>query len=366
MIRILHVVSILDVGGMESYIMNMYRRIDRTKIQFDFLVHHKRRGFFEDEIEALGGHVYHASLLDDFNLVKYIRFLRQLYAGEPQYRIVHGHLGSTAYWYLGQAKRMGIPWRILHAHCPGHTRTLKGYMKHLLFRFSPAFANISFACSQQAGKYQFQERPFELIPNGVDVERFRFSQEKREQMRSQLNLDGRFVVGHVGRFYYVKNHEYILKVFAALKKKVPEAILLLLGEGMLQENIKQLAHEMQLDDSVRFLGLQSDCAPYYQAMDAFILPSLYEGLPLAGIEAQCAKLPCFLADTMSPEARICPMTKFLSIAPDCVDQWADELEKISRQTPDRNENTCDMSAFDVSVSTSNMIDRYQKLWESAL
>lgn len=364
MIRILHVVSVMDVGGMESYIMNMYRRIDRTQVQFDFLVHHMRRGAFEDEIEALGGHVYHLSVIDDLNLLKYKRDLRALFSAHPEYRIVHGHLGSTAYWYLGEAKRQGVPWRILHSHCPGRINTLKGYVKHMLFYLSPVHANIHLACSDNAGRYQFRKGAFEVVPNGIDVPRFRFSAQSRQEVRSRLGIDDRFVVGHVGRFYYEKNHAYMLDILRALKEKAPDAMLMLLGEGKLMEDIRRRAQEMSLEDSVLFMGLQKDCAPYYQAMDAFIMPSIYEGLPLAGIESQCASLPCLYSDTVSAEAKISPLTQYLPIGEENVGRWAEELLRIRACGPDRAGFQCDCGAFDTAVSARKMVRRYQTLWES--
>lgn len=364
MIRILHVVSIMDIGGMESFIMNMYRNIDRSKMQFDFLVHHRRRGVFEDEIKALGGHVYHTSLMDDWNLFEYIKELRKLFAEHPEYKVVHGHLGSTAYLYLGIAKRYGVPWRILHSHCPGCIHTLKGYIKHLLFYLSPIHANVAWACSTEAGKYQFKKREFEVIPNGVNVARFTYSAEMRENKRRELGFEDKFVIGHVGRFYYEKNHEYMLKIFDQLKKLVSNAAMVLVGDGLLRQQIKEKAKEMGLDDSILFAGIQKECSPYYQAMDAFIMPSVYEALPLTGIEAQCAALPCLFSDTVSHEVSLGVRTQFLSIGDENVGRWVDELVKI-RQSKERRE-VCIPNAdrFDSAKRTRDIVARYEKMWES--
>ena len=362
MIRILHVVSVLDVGGMESYIMNMYRQADRSQIQFDFLVHHKKRGVFEDEIESLGGRIYHTSLMDDGNLPRYLHTVDRLFSEHPEYRIVHGHLGSTAVWYLGAAERHGVPWRIMHNHCPSYVHSLKGYAKDILFRFSPRHANIYLACSQTAGEYMFKDKPFEVIPNGIDVARFRFSQEERDRVRRKLGLENKFVVGHVGRFYYEKNHEYLLKIFRKLKEEKPTAVLLLLGEGVLMDKIKEEARKLGLEDSVLFMGLIRDCAPYYHAMDAFVMPSLYEGLPLTGVEAQCSALPCLFSNTVSPEIHLTPDVCFLPIGEENIGLWSDALMGISRKTLDRSILHPAVSAFDSKVGTEKMIERYQSLW----
>lgn len=364
MIRILHVVSVMDVAGMESYIMNMYRQIDRSRFQFDFLVHHKRRGAFEDEIEALGGRVHHMTVLDDFNLIKYIRDLRALYKAHPEYRIVHGHLGSMAYWYLGEAKRCGVPWRILHSHVPGHMNTLKGYVKHMLFYLSPLYANIRYACSKEAGEYQFKNSAFTVIPNGVDTARFRYSAARREAAREAMNLQGRFVVGHVGRFTGEKNHPYMLSILAELRKTVPNAVLMLVGQGPRMQEIRELTKTMGLEDAVMFMGLQKDTPPFYQAMDAFFMPSLYEGLPLAAIEAQCAGLPCLLTETASPETAISPLTAYLPIGEENVRRWAQTLEAVYTNPTDRNGLIVNSDAYDSSAGTQRMAETYLKLLES--
>ena len=361
MIRVLHVVSVMDMGGMENYIMNLYRNMDRSRIQFDFLVHHGRRGYFEDEIEALGGHVYHTTLMDDFNLPRYLRSLEDVFR-PGEYRIVHGHLGSTAYWYLGAAARHGVPHRILHSHCPGHPNNLKGYAKHILFHFSPIHATIRLACSGPAGAYQFRRQAFEIVPNGIDVERFRFSAAQRERTRRELGLEGRFVVGHVGRFFTEKNHAYLLRIFRLVKNQCPDAVLLLLGDGALQPQMKALARQLGLEEDVRFLGVVGDCAPCYQAMDVFVLPSLYEALPLTGIEAQCAGLPCLFADTVSAETSLGDGVEFLPIGQGSERLWAERLTQLHAQRPDRRGLPEGAMRFDARSGAQRMAARYETLW----
>lgn len=362
MMRILHVVSVMDMGGMENYIMNLYRKIDRSKLQFDFLVHHGRRGVFEDEIEVLGGRVYHTTLMDDFNLVRYIQDLNKLFR-HTEYQIVHGHLGSTAFFYLGVAKHHGVSARILHSHCPGHPNTVKGYIKHVLFYLSPIYANVRLACSAQAGKYQFRNATFEIVPNGIDVDRFRFDENVRNDVRRKLGLERCFVVGHVGRFYYEKNHAYLLRIFQELKKQEPDAVLLLLGDGVLMEQTRAQARTMGLEDSVRFMGVICDCAPYYQAMDAFVLPSIYEALPLTGIEAQCAGLPCLFSEEVSSEVKLDAQAAFLPIGFENVQMWVDKLVEVQKQGIARHRPLLGAERFDAGINAQKMVARYEALWE---
>lgn len=363
MIRILHVVSVMDVGGMESFIMNLYREIDRNAIQFDFLVHHGRRGAFEDEIESLGGHVYHTTVLDDGDLVSYVCRLRELFRAHPEYRIVHGHLGSMAPWYLGEAERAGVPWRILHSHCPARIRTLKGNIKHVLFFFSPRHANIRFACSETAGRYQFRKQDFEIIPNGIDVRRFLFNEEKRNSLRARSGLEGHFVVGQVGRFYYEKNQMFTLKAFSLLLKKQPNAVLLLLGDGSLRQQAERFAAQLHIEDKVRFMGLQRDPAPFYMAMDAFVMPSAYEALPLAGIEAQCAGLPCLFSEGVSRETDLGCKCSFLPISENAEELWAETLLSVSEQATDRTKYSNRVWEYDMHGIAGEMEQRYLRLLE---
>lgn len=359
--RVLHVVSILDRGGMENYIMNIYRHIDREKIQFDFLVHHMRRGQLEDEIENLGGTIYHASVLDDFNICQYKKYLKSIYAN-GQYQIVHGHLGSTAYWYLGEAERSGIPWRILHSHCASHTKSLKGYAKWAMFQFSPIHANVRLACSEEAGKYLFKKSTFEKALNGIDVDHFLYSDIVRRNVRSKLGIQNNFVVGHVGRFTSEKNHSFIIQVFKKLKESIPNALLLLIGDGQLKEKIEQKVVALGIQNSVLMMGIQFDCSPFYQAMDAFILPSIYEGLPLSGIEAQCAALPCLFSDNVSKEVQISFSSSFLPIGIKNTGIWVDALTKIQGQHIERNLQKIDASRFDAVTIAKSMEQRYATLW----
>lgn len=364
MIRILHVVSVMDVGGMESFIMNMYRRMDRTAIQFDFLVHHKRRGAFEDEIERLGGRVYHLSLMDDFNLPKYLRQLKRLFDDHPEYRVVHGHLGSTAFFYLGEAARHGLHGRILHSHTAACDRTVKGFIKKQLFRIAPRYANVRLACSDKAGKCLFPHTDFEFVPNGIDANAFRYDPVRRNEMRKWLGVANNVVYGLVGRMHSAKNHAFLLDVFANVRKGMPEARLLLVGDGELMEAVRGRAERLGLMDSIIFAGLQMNAADWYQAMDVFAMPSLFEGLPLTGVEAQCAGLPCFFSDQITREAAVSDRAVFLPIGSENIDRWAKALTDAALHI----ENRCDALPeralqFDIGSVADAMARRYQQLWK---
>lgn len=365
MIRILHVVSIMDVGGMETYIMNMYRCMDRSKYQFDFLVHHMRRGVYEDEIESLGGKIYHLSVLDDFNFLKFRNDLNRLFRDHPEYRIVHGHLGSTAYWYLGAAQKNGVPWRILHGHIADYPRTGKGVIKHMLFHFSPKNSNVHLACSTEAGKYLFSKEEFEVIPNGINTGLFHFSEEKRDQIRRKLDIGNSFVLGHVGRLDIQKNHKYIVSVFCEVKKHIPDAKLLLIGKDVLPSNISAFIPECIPEDDIIMPGLISDVSSYYSAMDVFVMPSLFEGLPLVGVEAQCSSLPCLFSDKVSAEVKLSENVRFLPIERENIEDWTAEILKIYKKRGSNREVVSDaVKKYDVKDNTEKMLHRYEHMLES--
>lgn len=356
MIRVLQVVSVMDAGGMENYIMNIYRKIDRTKVQFDFLVHHKREGFFDKEIKGLGGRIFYCSMLDDKNIFRYISDLNKIFT-ENNYKIVHGHLSSLALMYLGIAKKHKVPYRIAHSHGAGHLKSIKGYAKYFMFKGAKIFANKYYACSSDAGKYLFGNKKFEFLPNGVNPNRFVFNQSNREEIRNQYNLNDKFVIGHTGRFNLQKNHIFLLNVFKLFHDKTPNAHLLLLGGGELEDIIKSETNRLGLNDFVIFAGVQKECEKYYHAMDVFVLPSLFEGLPVTGIEAQYAGLPCIFSDEISKEVKITDDVQFIGISNNDKQHWVSAFEKSADTNIDRFPKiNCDI--YNVNVSSADMQKRY--------
>ena len=362
-VRILQVVASLNAGGMENYIMNLYRMIDRSKVQFDFVVHHAAIGLYEEEIKEMGGKIYHFTVLDDKNVFKYISELNAFFEMHKEYRIIHGHLSSLAVLYLGAAKRHGIPWRIAHSHGAGFLHTLKGVAKYLLFRTTKWNANVRLACSTEAGRYLYGKDTFEFVPNGVDISRFAFDEKKRVEMRKELGINHEYVIGHVGRFNLQKNHEYLLRIFKEVQARVPDTKLLLLGDGELFSNIQKLAEELGITNDTIFAGVHKDVEDYYQAMDIFVLPSLFEGLPVTGIEAQYSGLPCLFSDEITREVRISNDVQFLKIENEKMGLWVDSLVK-KEVNRDRNNVEIVTNKFDMSFVAKSMEERYLTLWKA--
>lgn len=315
----------MQAGGLENFIMNLYRNINREKIQFDFLVHYKERKHFDDEIEELGGKIYRMTLRDDNNIFKYMVDLNSFYKQHPEYKIIHCHMSSIGFINFLIAKKNGIKVRIAHSHNSNTEKNIKGFIKSILIKPLKYISTYNFACSTEAGKFLYGKHHFEVIPNAIDLKLYQFNSEIRKQEREKLNIEDKLVVGHIGRFELQKNHKYIIDIFKEVLKKDPSAILLLAGDGSLYKKIKTYVKELNLESNVKFLGVIKDAYRLYQAMDCFVLPSFFEGLPVVGIEAQASGLICLFSNTTTKEVQISQLTKFLGINKEDIEQWKENI-----------------------------------------
>lgn len=307
-IRILHAVSKMDGGGIENFIMNVYRNIDRTKIQFDFLDHTEENGAFDKEIILLGGRIFKLKKLSSKYFLSYQKDLKKFFKAHGGYKIIHSHLNLLSAFTLKGAQKAGIKTRIAHSHTncllnTGLKKMIKLYAKSQINKY----ATVRFACSKEAALWQFGKSADKtlIIPNAVNLETFKFSAEKRVKMRKQLCIDeNTFLFGHSGGFREVKNHRFLIDVFSAIKQKNKNSKLLLIGGGELKAATEARAEAAGLSESVIFTGSVPNVFDYLCAMDAFIFPSVYEGLGISVIEAQVSGLPCFVSDKVPQEAQI--------------------------------------------------------------
>lgn len=316
MIRVLQCVNNMHRAGLETMLMNYYRNMDRTKIQFDFLTHRPFRSDYDDEIVSLGGRVYYAPRLYPQNYPKYFSYMKEFFATHPEYQIVHSHIDSMSYLPLLAAKKAGIPVRIAHSH---NTRIDKDFKYPLKCFFRSRITDVAthfFACGDEAGKFLFKNTDFTVIPNAVDSQKFLFNQDVREQKRTELGLSDKFVIANVGRFENAKNQQFLISLMPQLLEQNPNAILMLVGEGNLLEKCVNSAKRYGVSDKVMFLGKRSDVNELYQAMDVFVMPSLFEGVPLVGIEAQFASLPCIFSQNVPKEVNISDTAEFVPVSKD--------------------------------------------------
>lgn len=395
---VLHVNGRLDRGGAESRIMDLYRAIDREKVQFHFVEHTTDRCAYEEEIESLGGKVYHLPRFNMINIVAYRKAWKELLQAHTEIQTVHGHMTSTAGIYLPIAKKIGKK-TIAHARSAGVEPGVKGKLTRFLRRNLWKQADTLLTCSKEAGISVFGKQAVDagmvrFFPNAIPVDKFAFQQEVRKQVRDELGLliekrkrastelnpiyesiettdkaetdnlhcgklkidDNTFVLGHVGRFSPVKNHKYLLQIMVAYCKKNPNTVLLLLGDGPTMEETKAQAKEMGIADKVLFLGNHSDVYRYYNAMDCFLLPSFYEGLPGTAIEAQACGLPGLLSDTITREAAVTELMEYVNIT-ESPEVWAEKLETIQKKTIDARENYANAvkaAGFDVAEQAEKL------------
>lgn len=329
-IRIAQIMGKWVGGGVESVVMNYYRHIDRNKIQFDFICDDDSTNIPYEEIENLGGKVI---LIPPYQKIfKYHKKLKKVLK-EGNYKIVHSHVNTLSVFSLWAAKSAGIPVRIAHSHSTTNKKEKKkNLLKQVLRPFSKVFATDYMCCSELAGRWQFGNKEYDngnvyLLNNAIDLEKFKYDEKVRKSKRKELNIDDdTLVIGHIGRFVPVKNHDFLLDIFEKINIKHADSILLLAGQGPLEQKIKNKVKKLNLNEKVKFLGQRNDVSELYQAFDVFLLPSLYEGLPVVGIEGQASSLLCYFSDEMTKETKILDTTKFMSIS-QSAELWSDDILK---------------------------------------
>lgn len=358
-LRILQIVPNMHSAGIENWIMNIYRNIDRDKIQFDFLVHYTKHFDFDDEIEKRGGKIYRLSVREDNNIKKYIKDLDIFFKNHKEYKVIHSHMPSLAYIHLGIARRNKVEHRFLHSHNAFSSRNLKGHMKAIMSKIAKYNATELLACSKKAGAFQYGKKSFRVINNAIELEKFVYSENVRNEIRDSLGLSNRFIIGHIGRFNVQKNHAFIINIMSVLKELDEDFHLLLLGSGEKREEIEKLVAEKKLTQKVTFLGVRSDANKFYQAFDTFILPSLHEGLPVVGVEAQAADLPVIFSSEVTDEAKLIEKTKFLPID-DGLECWISEILSVKHLSLERKNNFIELTkqGYNVKREASELINMY--------
>lgn len=364
MIRILQCVNYMHRAGLETMLMNYYRNINRDKIQFDFLTHRPNRSDYDDEIESLGGKVFYAPRLYPQNYPAYFRWMRLFFREHPEYIIMHSHIDSMSYLPLLAGKFSKVPIRIAHSHNTAIDRDFKYILKQC-FRYGiNSVSTHRLACGEEAGKFLFRNKDFKVIPNAIDAKRFLFSKEVRSRKRLELNLTDKFVVGHIGRIVYQKNHKFLISIFNELQKKCPNSVLLLIGVGELEEDVRKQVTKLGIESKVKFLGNRSDVYELYQVMDAFVLPSFFEGIPVVGIEAQYADLPCFFSDKISSEVKFNKKSQFLPLTLKA-EEWAECILQTTNIINRRKIEDIQNSIYNIDHTYKMLEEYYLGLVEKA-
>ena len=362
-IHVLHVVGQMNFGGTEAFLMNLLRTIDREKYQFDFVEQTDKECAHDKEILSLGSTIYRCPHIGLITLGSYRKWWREFFAEHPEYSIVHGHSRGSAPIYMREAHRAG---RIVVAHCHNNSygNGIGGAIRYFWQRPLLHLGDYNFACSYDSGVSQYgKNATFDVINNGIITEKFKWNPSARRQVRERYGIsDDKLVIGNVARFEQQKNHSFLISIFKAIHDRNDQTRLMLIGTGTLEGEIRNAVDQVGLNESVLFIGNRGDVCDYYQAMDAFLLPSLFEGLGIVNIEAQTAGLPCFASDkVVAPECKITELMHFIPLD-HSPEQWADEiLETISLQGPRKDHShEVQEAGFDISETAERLCRFYRK------
>lgn len=346
------VFTILNRGGAETMVMNYFRAIDRSKVTFDFLVHRREKGAYEDEIERLGGRIFRLPALNALNMFSYNKAVSRFFDTHPEYRMVHGHCSELGYFIYRQAHKRGFEFIAAHAHNSPAGFDLKMPFRNMLKHLMRPHLTHYFTCGQESARWLFGHKLAKkaiFLPNAIDARLFSFDSAKREEVRLQQGWNQRFVVGNISRFSPQKNHTFLIDVFVEILRREPSALLVLVGSGgSLKERIKEKAERLGIGDNVRFMGIRSDIPELLQGMDVFVFPSFFEGLGIAQLEAQATGIRVINSTAIPQEGIIIPEIVDLLALSLSAHEWAEKTLQATKkhQRKDRYEEIA-QSGFDI-------------------
>lgn len=366
--RVIHNIASLHFGGAQTFIMNIYNNIDREKVQFDFVVIPEERKDLYEVIESMGGHIFVCPRYNGKNHFTYCKWWNEFFSEHPEYHVIHGHVRSTAAIYLNIAKKHGLI-TIAHSHSTSNGKGITAIVKNILQFPIRNIADYLFACSDKAGiwlygKKAIYKQNYKMIPNGVDLDRFAFNKTMREEMRRKLGINKQtFVVGHIGRFTEPKNHKYLIELFSILKRTNSDCCLLMVGSGELFDDIRTYCKELNIMDSVIMPGSRADTENFYQAMDVFVFPSLWEGLPVSVVEAQASGLNCLISDVITHDVDLTDLIHYIPL--DKKDLWLAQIEKIQKEhrSAISPENMQKLQSFDSNAVAAQLQTFYINLYK---
>lgn len=356
-------------GGQESFILNMYRNMDHKALVMDFMTPFTCDSQdFKKEVESCGSKIYaynHPFGQKENEVFK--ESLQDFLQNHKNvYPVIHFHSGSTYALMEGPklAKEAGIPVRIVHSHCGGFDNLKYRVIKTISIPYFMKYPTDFAACSNLAAAWKFpkkiiKDNNYTLFKNAVDLERFAWNPKIRKSMRNQLGIaDGTIVLGHVGRFSLQKNHEFLIDIFNRYHKKNPDSVLLLIGVGEEQDKIRQKVKDLNLDNSVRFLNLQKNIPDYMNAMDVFVLPSFFEGLPVVGVEAQGCALPVVCSDQVTKELPVPDLSWYIPLGEDNLDMWIQAIEQAMKRDRFSRKDEMTKAGYEVKSAAKKMQDFY--------
>ena len=361
MIRVLQYIPAFDYGGIETFIGNIYKNIDKNKIQFDFLVEIDINKDIANILRKDGAQIYQVPNMT-VNVLKYIKAIDNLIK-KKNYKIIHCHdsLSRPLLPMIGRLR--GVPHIIFHSHSASYGNVKKVFLRRILKNISILFSNHYLACSKEAAEFCFGKRKAKksiIIKNAIELEKYKYNKEVRKEARKELNIENSFVVGHVGRFCEVKNHNFIIDVFTEVKRKIPDSKLVLVGDGPLFVDIKEKIEKLKLHDDVILTGTRPDVENILQAIDVFIFPSQSEGLGIVGIEAQACGLKVFASEKIPVDMKISNLVEFVSLNKDA-EFWAKRIIEAKEYKRKNNYAEIQNSAYNIKKVGKEMQDFYISL-----
>ena len=360
-IRILTITPGLNVcGGMESYVMNYYSRI-HDAVKMDFITHNISDNTYKNMIENNGDSVFIFPKFNVFRIKKSEKFVDNFFKEHHDYDIIHCHMANAAFLYLKYAKKYGIKIRIVHSHQNKYADILSHAIRNVpLVKIGLRYANTYFACSKLAGDFLFKKKKYYLVNNAIDGKRFRYDPVMRNKMRKELGIsDGCFLIGNVGRYCPQKNQRFLVDVFCLVSEKI-DSKLLLIGEGDLEKELREHIKELGIEDKVIMHHPVDNVEDYYQAMDMFVLPSLYEGLGIVNIEAQACGLKTIVSDKVPEIAKISDLLTFVKLKAS-EQEWANEILKNKDYERKEQKTILADSGYDIDKESEKLVELYRSL-----
>lgn len=367
--KILHYIPGFHTGGIESVFLSWYKNLNKKEIDFELLV----RSFDPEspmlkEYLEMGGvlHTLHTPSLNPKTMIAFRKRVQTFFKEHHTYDFLHVHVADDPFVISG-AQKAGIKNIGIHAHTTGYNESYKSQdLKGMIRKSNIKRAKHYFACSQEAADWMFpielrKKKQVHIIHNGIDAKSYEFNKETRKQYRKQLNVEDQFTLIHVGRFSEVKNHHFMLELFQKVKEKHPNSKMIFIGNGPLFDEISHKIEQLKLSDGLLLLGARSDVAEILQAADVFLLPSQFEGLGIAAIEAQAACLPTLVSDRVPQEVAITDLVHFLSLETP-VEEWVDQILEYTKDK--KRESTYAQikeAHYDIQQTTQDLVSEYQKI-----
>lgn len=366
-IRILHMIGSLNVGGSQKMVIDLYNHIDRSKVQFDFIIDQPNETFFANLLQSMGARIYTMPTFNGANLISVKRSWKKFFIEHPEYKIIHSHVRSYASVYLPIARKYGLI-TIIHSHSTSNGRGVKAAIKKILQYPLRYQADYFFSCSVKAGEWLFGKKivnkeNHKILKNAIDVKKYRYNEEMRFKKRKELKVDDCFVVGTVGRIVEQKNPMFIVDICKSLKESTIKTgykiKFLWVGDGELSNSVNERLNRYGLADMVIMTGIRTDVNEILQAMDVFVFPSIFEGLGIVAVEAQAAGLPTLCSIAVPEEAKVSELCEFLPC--DNTHVWVERI--LENRNVKRTDTQLQVSkaGYDINDSAKSLQEFYESV-----